>query len=86
MDLRERIELRAKLEAQRIKRVGAERAALMPPPSTRRGDVDRVRDIRITHRTVEGQDDRERLFFGSPERLGCKKIGRQVYRGPHNAN
>ena len=59
MDLGERIELRAKLEAQRIKRVGAERAALMPPPSTRRGDVDRVRDIRITHRVVEGQDSRE---------------------------
>ena len=45
MDLSERIELRAKLEAQRIKRVGTERAALMPPPSTRRGDVGRVRDI-----------------------------------------
>ena len=59
MDLSERIKLRAKLEAQRIKRVGVERAALMPPPSTRRGDVDRVRDIRITHRIVEGQDDRE---------------------------
>ena len=59
MDLGERIELREKLEAQRIKRVGAERAALMPPPSTRRGNVDRVRDIRITHRIVEGQDDRE---------------------------
>ena len=59
MDLGERIELRAKLEAQRIKRVGAERAALMPPPSTRRGDVGRVRDIRITHRIVEERDDRE---------------------------
>ena len=59
MDLGERIELRAKLEAQRIKRVSAERAALMPPPSTRRGDVDRVRDIRIIHRIVEGRDDRE---------------------------
>jgi hypothetical protein len=62
MDLSERIELRAELEAQRIKRVGVERAALMPPPSTRRGDVDRVRDIRITHRIVEGQDDREAFF------------------------
>ena len=59
MDLGERIELRAKLEAQRIKRVGAERAALMPPPSTRRGDVGRVRDIRITNRIAEGQGDRE---------------------------
>ena len=59
MYLGERIELRAKLEAQGIKRVGAERAALMPPPSTRCGDVDRVRDIRITHRIVEGRDDRE---------------------------
>jgi hypothetical protein len=28
----------------------------------------------------------ERLFFGSPEQLGCKKLGRQVYREPHNAN
>lgn len=59
MDLGERIELRAKLEAKRIERVGAERAALMPPPSTRRGDVDRVREQRVTHRIVDDKDDRE---------------------------
>ena len=62
MDLSERIELRTKPEAQRTKRVGAERAALVmalvPPPSTRRGDVGRVRDLRIANRIAEGQGDR----------------------------
>ena len=59
MDLSGRIGLRTKNEAQRTKRVGSERAALVPPPRTRRGDVGRVRDVLITHRIAEGQGDRE---------------------------
>ena len=58
-DLQTRIETKARLEAERVKRIGAEAAAKMPPPSTRRRDVDRIRGTRFIHRVVEGQDDRE---------------------------
>ena len=59
MDLHARIEYKKKLEAEREKRIGADAARLMPPPSTRAGDTNRVRDQRIVHTIVADRDDRD---------------------------